>query len=146
MTKQNPKTNTYYWRAVRRLAKRHGISITRARKLNWKKEANAERKRRSEARILSLQRKRPRSVPRKPTIPKLAKKVPTRGHKRELELREYDRIPTLGEEEFEDAEEYQETWEADWEAEWEELNDLDDLEGFLVDFEYEDSDKYKEPA
>lgn len=166
MKHRNPKSNTYYWRAVRRLAERKGISISKARKLDWEKEANAERKRRAEARILShgggrtkpvtkagkvpsvISKPVRKGIPRKSkqVVPSRRPPVPTRGHKPKLELTEYDRITMQDEEEFEESEDWQEEWEYEWQHDWEELNDLDDLEGFMEDFEYEDSDKYKEPA
>ena len=50
------------------------------------------------------------------------------------------------EEEMEDEEESVEEWETDWENDYPELDDLDNIEDFLDSFEYEDSDKYKEPS
>jgi hypothetical protein len=43
----NIVANNYYWRAVRRIAKRYGITIAKARRKDWETEANEERKRRT---------------------------------------------------------------------------------------------------
>jgi hypothetical protein len=42
-------TRSYYWRAVRELARDQGISVKEARKQDWQAYAQAERERRSEA-------------------------------------------------------------------------------------------------
>jgi hypothetical protein len=164
--------NTYYWRAVRRLAKKHGVSITKARRMDWEKEAERERKRRSKAQTKLRKAKRTKTPPKilRATVPstkphpgrKRIQKtprttIPTRVPKSKLKLRDYERIPTrrrgrtdedelFDESDFEGDEDFQDEWETDWERDFPELDSLDDLEDFLEDFEYEDSDKYKEPS
>jgi hypothetical protein len=165
MSKQNPISNSYYWRAVKRLAKQYGISIPKARKLDWQKEARAEQKRRSQSRLHPPQVSRrgtkvPTYVSRTPpkrriadtrkragvVPPRRAGKVPTGRVGRELDLSPYDRIRMRDDEEYEQEEDAETEWEEDWSEDWKDLNDLDDVEGFMDDFEHESGDKYKEPA
>jgi hypothetical protein len=154
--KTNPSRNTYYWRAIRRIAKRYGISITKARKRDWEKEARAEHKRRSAAHRKTKPKRKP--VAKKPIAVKKKKKmaIPTRKPRytgggdaepqRELKIREYRAIVLQDEDEIEADYEYGQEWESDWEDDYPELDDMDDLDGFLQDFDHEDSDKYQEPA
>jgi hypothetical protein len=151
--------NNYYWRAVRRLAKKRNISITKARRLDWEKEANAERKRRSKAAQSRVVRK-----VRKATLPLRGKRVPKHDRsrygipKRVLPDRKpAKRVPSsrpapelIEEEEelFEEGTEegFEDEWETDWKSDYPELDDLDNLDDFLESFEYSDSEDYKEPA
>jgi len=52
----------------------------------------------------------------------------------------------MDEEEFEDDESWQEEWESGWNLDFPELDDMDDIDEFLIDFDHEYEDKYKEPA
>lgn len=63
---------------------------------------------------------------------------------REVEFKRYDDIIVRDDEDFDD-EEIQELWN-DMADDFPELEDLNDLEDFLEDFEYGDSDKYTEPS
>lgn len=168
-------TSTYYWRAVRRIAKRLGISIPAARKKDWQKEARAEFKRRSQAHVrtpaprtkaptkpgkpsgkhvgtgISRKRKKVRHPAKRDVFPKRtgSGKPTPRSPIRKLTG---GGGPAFDEEEYEEYEpggdygEWEQTWEDDWEDLYPTLDDMDDLEEFLDDFEYEDSDKYKEPS
>jgi len=42
-------TRSYYWRAVRSLARDQGITVSEARRQNWRAYAEAERERRADA-------------------------------------------------------------------------------------------------
>ena len=166
-TKKNPKNpprNSYYWRAVRRLASRKGISISKARKLNWKKEAENERRRRSDSQLRKTTVSRVPGSRKTVSIPQLSSKRPTVSRRptsvhrksvktvappirqRELKIRDYDLIEPMDEEEFEDDESWQEEWESGWNLDFPELDDMDDIDEFLIDFDHEYEDKYKEPA
>lgn len=161
--------NNYYWRAVRRIAKRKGITIAKARRLDWRKEANAERKRRSKShrkvhrpkpkrtrttkpeirhpvsRISSRGKSKiPRRVPKTDTGPV----VPSRRPASKLKLKPYEEIRPRGEDiETEDDDIESETeWETDWESDYPDLDYFDELMDFLDDAEYADEDTYKEPA
>jgi hypothetical protein len=164
---------SYYWRAVRRIAKKKGITISKARRLDWQKEVNAERKRRSSQSKVHPTSKRsrrtvpvpstplrkkvrtavpsfrtkPGSIPRRVrTASKGKTKVPARTPTPKLKIREYERLRAKDEEEYDDIEGFEEQWSADWEEDYPDLDYLDNLVDFLDEFEYEDSDKYKEPA
>jgi hypothetical protein len=155
--------NNYYWRAVRRIAEKRNISITKARRMDWEKEANAERKRRSKAARLVWKTRKPskpkrtskRSIPVPGTKYKrthtdtIPKRVP--GHRKPSPVPSSRPAPELIEEEeelFEEGtdEEFEDEWESDWKEDYPELDDLDNLDDFLESFEYEDDDKYKEPS
>jgi hypothetical protein len=160
--------NNYYWRAVRRLAERLGITIRKARTLDWEKEANAERKRRSKAArkpkvrkpatrtttprkavrtpISRVRPKRSGSVPRRISKPVSRKTVSSARSKPELKIKDYGRMRSMDEEDYEDDIEFTEQWETDWEQDYPDLDYLGDLIDFVDDFEHEDSDKYKEPS
>jgi hypothetical protein len=152
--------NNYYWRAVRRLAKKHDISITKARRRDWEKEANAERKRRSKAARLVWKTRKPpkpkrttkRSIPVPRIYPKRTGTIPKRipGHRKPSPLPIRRPAPELIEEEeeiFEGTdEEFEDEWESDWKSDYPELDDLNNLDDFLESFEYSDSEDYKEPA
>ena len=104
--------NNYYWRAIRRIAKRYGIPISKARKRDWQKEVNAERKRRSAAARRVFEARKPKSKPaatrarkisrvrgkRTGALPKrvpgrsTAKSVPTRRDVPKLKIKDYSRI------------------------------------------------------
>lgn len=79
-------------------------------------------------------------------------KAPTRTFKKTahpkkvvppLRFRRYEMIPVTEDEG--DDDEFQEEWEDRWEEDFPELDDMDELEEFLDEFEESDSDKYKEP-
>jgi hypothetical protein len=159
-------TSTYYWRAVRRIAKRQGISLSAARKKDWQKEANAERKRRSQAHLHETVKRDKRShKPAKPTHKPMGvgisrKRKTTRHpakrvlHKRTRsrftaptpvrELTEYDEEEA---EQIEEAEsEFEQIWEDYWQDMYATLDDMDELDTFVEEFEYADSEQYKEPS
>ena len=156
--------STYYWRAVRRIAKRLDISIPAARKKDWQKEARAEFKRRSEAHVSTGKRQRHSRDSEPKRKPDKHVGVGIRGPKRKrhpakriLPPTESRSITPAPIRELEDEEEYgggdyvpedefTEEWVEEWQDDYPTLDSLDDLEDFLQDFEYEDSDKYKEPS
>jgi hypothetical protein len=171
---ENPVGNSYYWRAVKRLASRKGISIAKARKLNWEKEANAERKRRSVAQQLypsgrvpptrrtatppvpgvhvprAIQRSEPPRRRTKPPTPTRRKKVPVPSArpKPELKIRDYGRFAPRDEDDYEGEMKFQDKWEVEYadNERYAPLDYLDDIDDALDEWEHEDSDKYKEPA
>jgi hypothetical protein len=153
-------TSTYYWRAVRRIAKRKGISIPAARKKDWQKEANAERKRRSEPHLRQTIKRTPKtSKPRKPAhkpvgiTTKRKRRHPAKRvlfPKPKIHIIASGPVRELDEYEEEEAEEPEESeseqiWEEDWQNMYGTLDDMDELDTFLEEFEYQDSDNYQEP-
>lgn len=162
-------SNNYYWRAVRRLAEKHGVSITKARRMDWEKEAERERKRRSEAHSTVREtRPKTKSVPDskpdrrgidsrtsgKPKTVKRKDKVLPKRIKPELKLKKYERIPTRrgggtpyrggGEEELFDESDFEgdDDYQEEWETDWEQ--DWPELDGLDDLDDFLDSIEYED--
>jgi hypothetical protein len=137
--------------------------------MDWEKEANAERKRRSAgaSRVYQTAKpvgkptkrppvsrvdtgRKPKGKPIKPPrrIPKPyeGKTIPSKHPVSKLKIKEYDRFRVHDEEEYdEEFEEFAEEWQ-EFENDYPELDDLDNIEDFLEDIEHEEEGKYREPA